>query len=531
MEQYSFSNDNIDLACEEAGKFLASAGVERREALRIKLIFEEVLLKYQTKFGEKATFKARCVKRFPSIKIEIIVAGESCDPLDKEGEEDDVIRGLLAGIGLAPTWNYKNGKNHIVFIPKKKPLSDTVKMVVASGLAVIAGIILNLMPDGIRAGTNDYVLTPITNAFMGLMSAVSGPLIFLSVLSSICSMGNMETLGKIGIKTIKVILLYMTVIAVLMTVLGSLFYHVELGGVGASSFAQILDLIYDIIPTNLFEPFVTGNALQLIFISIMVGLAMLVLSSRVNGVFQLVEQFSSIVQTIMSGLSSLLPVLIFVLFTGMISSGNLAVFLGSWKMIAMIVLLTVGYYLINILRIAVTEKISPALLLRKAWPTFIICLTTASSAAAFGTNTRDANQEFGIDKKLVEFATPIGQVLFMPGCIAMLLGVELGFAESYGIPITLPWLIIGLITNLLLSFAMPPVPGGSMMCLTIAFAQLGIPMEVMGIALAVDTITDFPVTACNVSGWQLTMINVADSLDMLDKETLHKKREITIGDF
>ena len=119
----------------------------------------------------------------------------------------------------------------------------------------------------------------------------------------------------------------------------------------------------------------------------------------------------------------------------------------------------------------------------------------------------------------------------MPGCIAMFLGVELGFAESYGIPITLPWLIIGLITNLLLSFDMPPVPGGSMMCLTIAFAQLGIPMEVMGIALAVDTITDFPVTVCNVSGWQLTMIDVADSLDMLDKETLHKKREITIGDF
>ena len=134
---------------------------------------------------------------------------------------------------------------------------------------------------------------------MGLISAVSGPLIFLSVLGSICSMGNMETLGKIGSKTIKVILLYMTVIAVLMTAFGSLFFHVEMGGGGASSFSQILDLIYDIIPSNLFEPFVTGNALQLIFIPIMVGLAMLVLSSRVSGVFKLVEQLSSIVQTIM----------------------------------------------------------------------------------------------------------------------------------------------------------------------------------------------------------------------------------------
>ena len=35
MEQYNFSNSNIDLACEETGTFLASAGVERREALRV----------------------------------------------------------------------------------------------------------------------------------------------------------------------------------------------------------------------------------------------------------------------------------------------------------------------------------------------------------------------------------------------------------------------------------------------------------------------------------------------------------------
>ena len=161
-------------------------------------------------------------------------------------------------------------------------------------------------------------------------------------------MGNMETLGKIGSKTIKVILLYMTVSSVLITAFGSLFYPVELGGGGESNFSQVLDLIYGIIPSNLFEPFLTGNALQLIFISVMVGLAMLVLSSRVGGVFQLVEQFRSIVQTMMSGLSSMLPVLIFVLFTGMISSGDLGAILNSWKMIAVIVLLLLVFYVTQI---------------------------------------------------------------------------------------------------------------------------------------------------------------------------------------
>ena len=523
MEQLDFSNSNIDLTCEDVGAFLTSVGVEKREALRIKLSLEEILLDYQERFGEEATFKVRCVKRLLTIKVELIVAGRVYNPLEKD-EEENAINGILAGIGLAPSYGYRNGKNHIIFIPKKKPLSSTVKMGVAIGLAIIAGILLNLLPEGIRVGANEYVLTPVTDAFMGLVSAVSVPLIFLSILGSICSMGNMETLGKIGSKTIKVILLYMTVISVFMTALGSLFFHVQWGGGGTSGFSQVLNLIYNIIPSNLFEPFVTGNTLQLIFISIIVGLAMLVLSSRVSSVFKLVEQFGAIAQTIMSGLSSLLPILIFVLFTGMISGGEFGILLESWKIIAAFLLLITIYFALTVLYIALRKKVSPTLLLKKTWKTLVIALTTASSAAAFQRNIRDANKKLGIDKRLAEFGTSLGQVLFSPTDVAILLAMELGFAEIYGIAITPQFLIIALITNLLLSFSIPPVPGGAVMGYTIAFTQLGIPMEVLGVVLALDAIIDFPATACNVSGWQLTMIEVADSLDMLDKETLRKEK-------
>ena len=64
---------------------------------------------------------------------------------------------------------------------------------------------------------------------------------------------------------------------------------------------------------------------------------------------------------------------------------------------------------------------------------------------------------------------------------------------------------------------------GAIMGFTVVFAQLGIPMEAMAIAIALNAITDFPLTAMNVTGWQLTMIDVADSLGRLDKETLRKK--------
>lgn len=522
MEQYYLTNSNIDLICETIGDFLAKCGVERRETLRAKLTFEELLLEYQSKFGKETIVNIRCIRRFLSIKVEIFVVGDSYNPLIQESEEDNIAQSILAKIGLAPTWSYKNGKNYIVFIPKKKPLSTTVKMAVAIALSIVAGLIISCLPEGIRLCVNEYALTPLTDAFMGLILAVSGPLIFLSVLGSICSMGNIETLGKIGNQTIKAILLNMTAIGLGMTAVGSFFFHVERSGGNTARFSQVLDLIYDIIPGNLIEPFITGNALQLIFVAIIVGLAMLVLSTRVSGVFSLVEQFSAIMQTMMAGLSSFLPLLIFFLFTGMISGGQLKLILNSWKIVLVVVLLIVGYYTLNLLRVAFTKNISAALLFKKTVPTLLIALTTASSSASFATNIDDSNKKLGINKKLVAFGIPLGQVLFMPGFFALLFGLEAGFAESYGISITVPWLIISFITNLLLTFAIPPVPGGATMCFTIAFAQLGIPMEIMGIAIALGTILDYLGTACNVSSWQLNLINVADSLGMLDKEVLQK---------
>lgn len=523
MEKYSFSNKDIDLSCERVGAFLSSSDIDKRELLRIKLMLEEVLLKYQEKKSEDSEYKIKCSKLFSSIKIEAVIPGEPYDPFENEDEDNLLVQGLLAGIGLAPTWNYKNGRNYIVFIPKKKPVSQTVKMLIAIAASVIVGILLTFLPDSIRIGTSEYLLTPITNKFMGLISAVSGPLIFLSVLGSICSMGDMETLGKIGKKTSSVIFKYMTVISFIITFIGVQFYKIESGSSSGSNFSQVLDLIYDIIPSNFFEPFLTGNALQLIFIAVITGIAMLMLTSKVSLIFSIINQLSSIIQTIMGGLSSLLPAAVFIIFTNMIVSGNLKTLFSSWKIIAVILLL-LGIYIAGILLwTSARKKVSPILLAKKAFPTFFTALTTASSSATFPVTTRDAHKNFGIDKKLVSFGIPLGQVLYMPGFIALMCMLELGFADAHNIPITFSWLVLGYITNLLLSFAIPPVPGGCLMAFTIIFTQLGIPMEAMGIAIAINTITDFPATAINTTGWQLTLIHVADSLNMLNEETLRKE--------
>ncbi len=522
MEQLDFSNSNIDLTCEEVGKFLASAGVDRREALRLKLTFEEVLLEFQSKFGEDATYKLKCTKRFSAIRVEMTVCGESFNPLEKEDADSTVINGLLAGIGLAPSYNYKNGKNYIVFTPKKKTLSGTVKMLVAILLSVITGLLLTLLPEGARTSLSEYFLTPVADLFFGAIAAVSGPFIFLSVLGSICSMGNTETLGKIGKKTVGAILGYMTVAGLGLTLLATLFFKVTLGGVSGSDFTKVLDLIYNIVPANIFEPFINGNSLQIIFIAVIFGIAMLMLSSKISGVFTVVEQLSALVQAVMGVVMEALPFAVFVIFTNMIASGTIVELLGSYKMILLIFLLVSVYLVGMVLWISARKKVSPAVLVKKILPTFLVALTTASSAAAFSTNVKDANKRLGIDKNLVDFGIPFGQVLFKMSEFAMFIPIVLTFAENYGIAITPVWLILAYVTVWLISFAVPPVAGGAIMGFTVVFAQLGIPTEAMAIAIALNAITDFPLTAMNVTGWQLTMIDVADSLKMLDKEALKK---------
>ena len=218
-----------------------------------------------------------------------------------------------------------------------------------------------------------------------------------------------------------------------------------------------------------------------------------------------------------------LPFAVFVIFTNMIVSGTIVELLGSYKMILIIFLLVSVYLVGMVLWISARKKVSPAVLVKKILPTFLVALTTASSAAAFSTNVKDANKRLGIDKNLVDFGIPFGQVLFKMSEFAMFIPIVLTFAENYGIAITPVWLILAYITVWLISFAVPPVAGGAIMGFTVVFAQLGIPMEAMAIAIALNAITDFPLTAMNVTGWQLTMIDVADSLGRLDKETLRKK--------
>lgn len=76
----------------------------------------------------------------------------------------------------------------------------------------------------------------------------------------------------------------------------------------------------------------------------------------------------------------------------------------------------------------------------------------------------------------------------------------------------------------MLSTTFPPIPGGSLACYTILFAQLGIPAEALSLVIILDIITDFTSTGFNVVLRQCELVVSADKIGMLDKARLQAKK-------
>lgn len=521
MSNYRLTDTNIDIASTCISEFLTAGKVSSRDTLRLRLSLEEVLLKYLEHFGEGKEFFLRTSRRFRTLKIELTVPGDSFDPFASD-DGSLVLHNLLSSMGLAPIWRYKNGKNTVTFSAKKNRMSQVLQLGIAIAAALVLGGICLLLPQTVSSFITGSLITPLFNTFMGLLSAICGPIIFLSVVWGICGMGDMTTFGRIG----KTMLLRFLLISVLVGAVGvaicALFFPMSTTGGVSFGFSSLYEMILDIIPGNLVAPFLEGNSLQIIFIATLVGLTMLVLGDRVTSVAQFIDHANQIMQYIMGVVCGFIPFFVFGSVLNMVVGHNFGAVASSYKLILVMLLADVLLMAAYLSLVSVRKNVSPLMLLKKMMPTFLIGLTTASSAAAYQTNTQCCRKKLGIDQKIIDIGIPLGQVIFMPGAILLFLAVAFGIAESCAVAITPTWMLTAFIISVVLAIAAPPVPGAALTCYTILFLQLGIPTDAITVVIALNVILEFVTTAANLFCLQAELVELSGSLDALDMEILRK---------
>lgn len=520
----------IDQLAELLTRALGQAAVERKEVLRLRLATEDILEVWHRNAEDGAICKFRCGTRWGRAYIELLVPGQRVDPSEmaESGSETILHSKLLAQAGLAPVYSYQDGMNRLAFYPPKpQRFGPLAQLLLAIAASAVCGLLCAAAPGGVRNAMSG-VITPLFNALMGILQTLAGPMIFLGVCCGIVNIGDVQTLGKIG----KMVLLRFLAAIYLLTGITAgcvvwLFHSGDsASATGANAAAQIYNMILSIIPSNLLSPFLEGNSLQIIFMAVCAGAALLVLGEKASAVWTLFDHVNTVIQFLMELVSRYIAVFVFVSLVSMSLSQTLSGLSGVAKGLALGITACLIWPILYALAVSIRMKVSYPMLLRKLLPTYLIALSTASSSAALSTNLETCEKRLGISAHVAGFAVPLGQVLFKTGGAVGFFILAMGLAEFYGVAMPLPWVVTGVLASGLLAIAAPPVPGGSLTCYTVLLTQLGIPGEAIGLAVAGNVILDFFMTSCGISCLQSELVLASNRLGLLDEEKLKEEEAV-----
>lgn len=345
--------------------------------------------------------------------------------------------------------------------------------------------------------------------FLRLVKMIIVPLVFASLVNGTAAMNDVKKLGRIGIKTLA-FFMGTTAIGIIAAIIGANILKPGAGVVRenvqqtqfvakeADSFVKVL---LNIIPTNPVEALVKGEMLQVIFFAVMTGFVITILGEKAKRLQGIFEEVNSLMLKMVSLIMELAPFGIFGLIgKTFITLGWAAMKpLASFIIVTYILLLFHGLVVYQIL-LRVYAKESPVAFLKKILAPMTLAFSTSSSAACIPLSLKTLKEEFNVEEKISSFTIPLGATINMDGT-AIMQGVATVFiAQLYNIHLTTNDYFMVVLTAVLASIGTAGVPGVGTIMLSMVLSQVGLPLEGIGMILAVDRIVDMGRTTVNITG-------------------------------
>jgi Na+/H+-dicarboxylate symporter len=274
------------------------------------------------------------------------------------------------------------------------------------------------------------------------------------------------------------------------------------------------------VPTNPVQALATMNMLQIIVFSILLGTAILMAGEPGQRVRAIVDDVGAVVMKLVTIVMLFAPVGVFALLARAIAD------LGFDQIIKLIqyFLLVLGTLLLQLLvvfplMLRSVGGLDPRPWLRKMREVWLYAFSTSSSNATLPVTMRVVEQRLGASNRVASFTIPLGATVNMNGT-AIMQGIACVFiAQLYGIDLTLEQLltVVGMATVAAIGTA--GVPSAGIVMLAAVLSQVGLPVDGIGLILAVDRLLDMTRTVVNVSGDAAVSIIVAHREGELDMET------------
>ena len=382
-------------------------------------------------------------------------------------------------------------------------------------IGLISGIIVGalLYPMKENPIVSKYIVSGLFEflgqGFLRLVKMIIVPLVFASLVTGTSAMNDVKKLGRIGIKTLA-FFMGTTAIGIIAAIVGA---NILKPGAGivlenvqqtqfvakeADSFVKVL---LNIIPTNPIEALVKGEMLQVIFFAVMTGFVITILGEKAKRLQGIFEEVNSLMLKMVSLIMELAPLGIFGLIgKTFITLGWAAMKpLASFIIVTYILLLFHGLVVYQIL-LRIYAKESPIAFLKKILGPMTLAFSTSSSAACIPLSLKTLKEEFNVEEKVSSFTIPLGATINMDGT-AIMQGVATVFiAQLYNINLTTNDYFMVVLTSVLASIGTAGVPGVGTIMLSMVLSQVGLPLEGIGMILAVDRIVDMGRTTVNITG-------------------------------
>jgi Na+/H+-dicarboxylate symporter len=373
---------------------------------------------------------------------------------------------------------------------------------------ILIALVLAVL-TGLYASDHVHYISWMGTLFLKALKMLIIPLILSSLISGVVNIGSGGALGRLGLKT----LAYYLTTSVLAIVTGLLFVNLFQPGVGANlnlarqvegviGHRPLSETLLNIIPENIFAAFTQSDMLAIIFFAILFGY----FSTRVAAKHsEVIAGFFNAVFEVMMAITLFVirftPLGVFGIVSNIVAQQDdllsLVQSMGKYMGVVLLGLAVHASFSLPVL-LRLVGKADPRKHLKAMSTPLLTAFSTASSGATLPLTMEAVEHRSGVSNKISSFTLPLGATVNMDGTALYECVVAIFIAQAYGIDLSLGQQAIVVITALLASIGAAGIPMAGLVMISVVLTAVGLPLEGIGLILAVDQLLDMFRTTVNV---------------------------------
>jgi Na+/H+-dicarboxylate symporter len=405
-------------------------------------------------------------------------------------------------------------------------MSFTKKVLFSMVTGIVVGLLINnfFIPNQlIESILINQIFHTISSIFLILLKMIVLPLIFVSIISGIISINDVNTLGRLGIKTLT-LYIFTTMVAITLALFISSFVNYNIDIIDTvNNTKQVLaaepssNFILSIFPQNFFAALVDGNVIQVLSFAIFIGISASYIKNEIPEFVNLIDNLNKIFNKMVLIIISFTPIAVFALLAKTFSMEGIDVFIPLMKYFSIVVLVLLLHFTFTYsLLLKVFSNLDIGTFYAKLKSLIIFTFSTSSSNASIPFTLDIVTNKYGVNKSLASFSVPLGATINMDGTAIMQGCATYFLAAYYGIELELVDFIVIILTATVASIGTAGIPSAGIIMLSLILTELGIPLEGITLLLGVDRLLDMMRTSVNVSGDTCISCVVAHSENLID---------------